>query len=86
MKRRFGRILNDALVEAVFHASARSGQLRTQNASIRTVTVTVIRLLNIEQSKHTRSSQADLTIRQEFSEKITVTCLVDMGLRNHKKK
>ncbi|KRY26828.1 hypothetical protein T01_10150 [Trichinella spiralis] len=44
------------------------------------------RLLNIQQSKHTRSSQADLTIRQEFSEKETVICLVDMGLRNHKKK
>ncbi|KRY26829.1 hypothetical protein T01_211 [Trichinella spiralis] len=43
-------------------------------------------LLQDQQSKHTRSSQADLTIRQEFSEKETVICLVDMGLRNHKKK
>ncbi|KRZ17055.1 hypothetical protein T11_437 [Trichinella zimbabwensis] len=37
------------------------------------------RLLNIEQSEHTRSSQAALTIRQEFSKKETLTCLVDIG-------
>ncbi|KRZ76324.1 hypothetical protein T10_13600 [Trichinella papuae] len=33
----------------------------------------------VTNSEHTRSSQAALTIRQEFSKKETLTCLVDIG-------